>query len=173
MKKIIHKNPWFSLEKHFTNRENNHDVYFFLNKKPTVFIIAETKDKKIILIREYRFPINKTIWQLPAGMVDTNNSLVSAKKELLEETQITATKWKKLGEFFVAPGHENTQIIVYLAKNLEKQKTRSDIKELNIKNIKFFSKQEILTMIGQNRIKCGITLASLNLYFTADKSISI
>ncbi|MDP3948198.1 MAG: NUDIX hydrolase [bacterium] len=173
MKKIIHKNPWFSLEKHFTDKKSGSHVYFFLNKKPTVFIVAETKDKKIILIQEYRFPINKTIWQLPAGMVDTNNPLASAKEELLEETQIIAAKWKKLGEFFVAPGHENTQIIVYVAKNLEKQEPKTVLGESNIKNINFFSQEEIKTMIGKNKIKCGITLASLNLYFSAKRNIPI
>lgn len=169
MKRIIHKNPWFSLEKHFTNRENNHDVYFFLNKKPTVFIIAETNDQKIILIKEYRLPIGKTIWQLPAGMVDTNNPLLSARKELLEEAKITAAKWKRLGDFFVAPGHENTQIIVYVAKDLKREKSKSALEESNIEKIKFFSKEEINSMIGANKIKCGITLASLNLYFSANR----
>lgn len=172
MKKIIHKNPWFSLLRYDIKRDKNNQVYFFLNKKPTAFIIAETEEQRIIFIEEYRVPINKTIWQLPAGMIDTNNSLKSAKKELLEETGIEAGKWKKLGEFFVAPGHENTKIIVYVAKKIEKY-NETAIKEINIKNVESFSKPEIISMIRENKILCGITLASLNLYFSKDKNSPI
>ena len=112
------------------------------------------------------------VWQLPAGMVDTKNSLKSAKKELLEEIGIRAEKWKRLGEFYVAPGHENTKIIVYVAKNIKKYK-EAKTEEINIKHIKFFSKPEIISMIKQNKLLCGITLASLNLYFQRQRDKNI
>lgn len=165
MKKIIHKNLWFSLIRYDVEKNKGNRVYFFLNKKPTAFIIAETEDQKIIFIEEYRFPINKTIWQLPAGMIDTKNSLESARKELFEETGFKAEKWKRLGEFFVAPGHENTKIIVYVAKKIKKYK-EMEIKEFNIKNIRSFSRSEIASMVKKNKIVCGITLASLHLYLS-------
>jgi ADP-ribose pyrophosphatase len=92
LKKVVHKNKWFSIEKHILGGGQE---YFFLDKKPTVFIITETEDKKIVLVKEYRYPIKQTIWQLPAGMVEDGNELSFAKKELLEETGLKARSWHK------------------------------------------------------------------------------
>lgn len=164
MKKIIHKNKWFSLEKHNFNNKGN---YYFLNKRPTVFIIAESNERKIICIKEFRYPIGKSIWQLPAGMVDDDNPLSSAKKELLEETGYKAGHWERLGYFFVAPGHENTKIITFIAKDLTKSNDNESVDlEKNIKEMSFFSKNEIINMIKRNEIECGISLAALNFYFS-------
>lgn len=157
-KKVIHENPWFTLEQHTLH--DNSD-YFLVNKQPSVFIIAENCQKKILLVHEYRYPIHKIIWQLPAGMVEHNKPLLSAKHELLEESGLRANKWKRLGSFYVAPGHENTKIIVFLAQELT---STSQKQEKNIKKIQIFSHQEIQKMISKNEVECGISLAALNLF---------
>lgn len=155
-KRIVHKNPWFSVEKH--NLKNN-GVYFILKKSPTVFIVTESEDKKIALIKEFRYPIGEYVLQLPAGMVDSGDTLSAAKRELYEETHIKAKKWVKIGEFYVAPGHEDTKIVAYLATDLRGQNnTRL---EDNIKSVEWFSINQINGLIEQGKIKCGITLAVL------------
>jgi len=159
-KEIIHKNPWFSLEKH---ELKNNDVYYFLSKKPAVFIIAKDINNKVALIEEFRYPVRKNILQLPAGMVEEGSSLTAAKRELYEETKIIAKSWKKLATFYVASGHEDTQIIVYQAKSLKVE--RNTTLEKDIKSIKWYSNTEIKNLIRQNKIECGITLASLVNYF--------
>ena len=163
MKQIIHKNKWFSIEKHILE---NGQEYFLLNKKPTVFIIAETEDKKLVLIKEYRYPIKHTIWQLPAGMVKGGNELKSAKRELFEETGLVAKDWSKIGYFFVAPGHENTKIVVFIARNLMITKNSYKTSEADVYEVKKFSKSKVEEMIRGNKILCSISLAALNLYFT-------
>jgi len=162
-KKVIHKNPWYSLEHHVLPNGNN---YYFLNKQPSVFIVAQNDKDEIILISEYRYPINKIIWQLPAGMIDKDPPLTAAKRELREETGLTAKKWKKLGYFYSSPGHDTTKIIVFLAKDLSMQ---AKDEEDDIKKIKAVSKQILKRMIQTNKIECGISLAALNLYFNISK----
>ena len=163
MKQVLHKNKWFSVEKHILA---NGQEYFLLNKRPTVFIVAETKDKKLVLIKEYRYPIRRVVWQLPAGMVEGKNELKSAKKELFEETGLAAKNWSKIGYFFVAPGHENTKIIVFLARNTSSSKDSFKTSEADISEVKKFSKSEVKEMIRSRKILCAISLAALNLYFT-------
>lgn len=167
VKKVIHKNPWFSVEKH---KISENDIYFLIRKKPAVFVIAKTKDNKIVFIREYRYPLDKRILQLPAGMVDSGTHLASAKRELFEETGIKAMKWNKIGEFYVAPGHETTKIIAYLAQNLTE--TRSLGLEKDILSVEKYSKQEIISLIHSGKIKCGISLAVLLLYFESENNLS-
>ena len=168
MKIIINKNPWFSLEKHDLPFGGE---YYFINKRPTVFVVAETVKKEIIMINEYRFPINKNIWQLPAGMMEHESPLVAAKRELFEETGFESKEWSKLGEFFVAPGHENTKIIVFLAKNLITTINSYKTLETDVHKIKRFSKSKIEEMIRGNKILCSISLAALNLYFISKNRI--
>ena len=166
MKQIIHQNPWFKIEKN--NLKNGN--YFVVRKTPAVFVIAQTLDKKIVFIKEYRFPINQTIWQLPAGGIDNHPPLVAAKRELLEETGLTGSNWQKLGQFFVAPGHEDTKIFVY-STIINQHQTNKKL-ENNIKEIRYFSPKKIKAMISNNLINCGITLASLNLFFQKLKATS-
>jgi len=163
MKQILHKNKWFAIEKHILR---NGQEYFLLSKKPTVFVIAETEDKELVLIKEYRYPIRRTIWQLPAGMVEGGDELESAKRELFEETGLTAKDWFRIGYFFVAPGHENTKIVVFVARNLIITKDSYRTLEVDVHKVKEFSKFKIKKMIRDNKILCSISLAALNLYFT-------
>ncbi|MDP3994525.1 MAG: NUDIX hydrolase [bacterium] len=163
MKQILHKNKWFAIEKHVLK---NGQEYFLLKKQPTVFIVAETKDKKLVLVKEYRYPIKHIIWQLPAGMVEGRDTLRSAKRELFEETGLRAKNWFKIGHFFVAPGHENTKIIVFVAKNLITTKDSYKTSEADILEIKAFSESKIEEMIRDNKILCSISLAALNLYYS-------
>lgn len=162
MKQIVHENKWFSIEKHILK---DGQEYFLLSKRPTVFIIAETKDNKLVFIKEYRFPIGCAVWQLPAGMVERKNELESAKRELFEETGLIAKDWYKIGHFFVAPGHENTKIVVFLAKNLIITKNSYKTLETEVLEVKTFSKVKIKEMVRGNEIMCSISLAALNLYF--------
>jgi len=164
MKQIVHKNKWFSVERYILG---NGQEYFLLNKKPTVFIIVETEDKKLVLVKEYRFPIRRTIWQLPAGMVEGRDELESAKRELFEETGLVAKNWFRVGYFFVAPGHENTKIVVFMAKNLIITKNSFKSSEANVLEVKAFSKPKIEEMVRGNKILCSISLAALSLYFTS------
>lgn len=159
-KQTIHTNPWFSLEKH--NFENG-GVYYFIHKRAGIFIIAENDEGKIAFIEETRYPVRKNILQLPAGMVGEENELTAAKRELLEETGIRAKSWEMVGQFFVAPGHENTKIIVFYAKDLTIVTVKEP--EKDIKSISWYSKNEINEMVSNGKIECGITLAALHLYF--------
>lgn len=166
--KIVYQNQWISLsEDKVILPGGKEGRYSFLKKYPGVFIIAQDKDNSIYLIKEYRYPIKKWIWQLPAGVVDPKRIITEAKRELLEETGLEAKKWTKIGSFFCAPGHETTYLYVILASDLK----TSDAKNANqeddesILEVKRFSQKEIIRMIQENKIECGLTLASLNIYF--------
>ena len=158
-KQTIHANPWFSLEKHDFEGGG---VYYFVHKKPSVFIIAENDEGKIVFIEESRYPTGTNILQLPAGMVDEGTELFAAKRELLEETGVKAKIWKRIGEFYVAPGHEDTKIVVFHAKELDITPIAKP--EKDIKYMHWYSNNEVEKLIKDKKIKCGITLASLQLF---------
>lgn len=158
---IVHQNPWFKIKKQvFSHSQKN---YFYLAKQPTVFIIPETKDNELILIKEYRYPVKKIILQLPAGIIEQNESaLKAAKRELWEETGCVTKHWKRLGWFYVAVGHENTKIVVYYAQECKQQK------KIPIYKHKTTTLRKLICL---GKIRCGITLAVLNLYYSGNKKL--
>ena len=118
--KIAYTNKWFKIEKHSVMQpDGKKGTYCFLSKTPGVVIIALDKNNSIFFTKEYRYPVNRTMLQLPAGSRAEKGFIKEGTKELFEETGIKAKNIKKIGSFFIAPGHENTFVYVLLATNLD------------------------------------------------------
>jgi len=165
--KTSYKNPWFKIEDHSVIKPNGKKgVYSFLKKLPGVVIIALDNDKSIFFTKEFRYPINKKMWQLPAGSMERKNIIKEAEKELFEETGLKAKKIKKIGKLFIAPGHENTFVYVLLATNLDKSKMGLNFKgeDEDISDITKIEIAKIKNMIKEGEINCGISVAALNIF---------
>lgn len=83
-------------------------------------VVAPVKDDgKIILVKQFRYPLQKTLIELPAGKLDKNEDpLVCAKRELEEETGYKAKEFKKLGEIYTSPGYSTEKLYIFSAKGL-------------------------------------------------------
>ena len=81
----------------FLDKKGNECVWEWLDKKNIALVLAVTKDKKIVLIKNYRVPIEKYCIEFPAGLLDKvdESPEEAARRELLEETGYT-------GENFIA-----------------------------------------------------------------------
>lgn len=76
-------------------------------------------ESHVLLERQFRWPARQYIWELPAGRIDEGeSSLAGAKRELLEETGITAKKWKRLFRFYASPGFLDETMDLFLATDL-------------------------------------------------------
>lgn len=82
-------------------------------------ILPLLSDGRIILIRNVRFAVNETLWELPAGMLDGDEApQVGARRELEEETGYTAGRLEKLGAFYSAPGSSDEMLHAFVARDL-------------------------------------------------------
>ncbi len=173
--KLVYCNPWIRIHEDTVFKpDGKKGIYAFLEKPAGNFIVALDKDNSIYFIKEYRYPLQKNILQLPAGVIDSADIVGQAKKELFEETGIVAKKWKKIGSFYVAPGHETTYINVFLATelNLTGLKTGNQENDEAIQEVIKISRSKLEQMILGSKIECGITLAALNLFFLKYKKIN-
>jgi len=75
--------------------------------------------QRILLVRQYRLPAGRYLWEMPAGRLDPGEKpLQAAKRELIEETGYRARRWTKLASFFVSPGFLSERMTIYLAEDL-------------------------------------------------------
>lgn len=111
-----------------------------------VGIVALTDDNKIVLVKQFRKPIEKVIWEIPAGKLEIGESPKEcAIRELKEETGYTAKDIKLIHKFFTSSGFSNQKIYIFLATNLIKG-------EPNFDDDEFIDKYEIDINEAQNMV---------------------
>ncbi len=77
-------------------------------------------DEELLLVKQYRDPVDAYLWELPAGRVDSGETAFDcARRELAEETGYSAKDWEYLGGFYSSPGFASEFIYVFLATDLE------------------------------------------------------
>ena len=86
-----------------------------------VGILALDEQDRVLMIRQYRHPVARQLWEIPAGLRDvTGEALVdTARRELLEETGHAAREWGVLVDSYASPGISNERIRIFLARGLE------------------------------------------------------
>jgi ADP-ribose pyrophosphatase len=114
----------------------------------------------VLLERQYRYAAGRRLWELPAGRVDPGeNHLAAAKRELIEETGYTASRWQKALFFYVSPGFLDESMTVYLASGLKKGVAQPEEDERIA--VRFFPLQQAVRMATSGKIIDAKTIASL------------
>ncbi len=86
-----------------------------------VCVVPLTGDGRVIVERQFRYPMDEVITEIPAGKLDSpdEDPLAAAQRELREETGVTAGKWTCLGRFYPAAAYSDERIWMYLAEDLQ------------------------------------------------------
>ena len=125
-----------------------------------VVIVALTNNNKILLVKQYRYPIQSVNLELPAGKLEIGEDPdFAAKRELEEETGYIANNWKSLGYINTTPGICTEKLYLYLAKNLEFVGEHPDEGEI-IKS-KEYSLEEVYSMIKTGEINDSKTICAV------------
>ena len=95
-----------------------------------VMVVAELDDGRIILERQYRYPVQNVMIEFPAGKLDPDeSSLVCAQRELLEETGYTAREWARAGVLHPVIAYSTEFIDVWFARGLQGGERKLDAGE--------------------------------------------
>jgi ADP-ribose pyrophosphatase len=120
-----------------------------------VILIVDEK-KRILLVRQYRLPAGKKLWELPAGKIDDGETpLQAAKRELAEETGFRARTWKKLASYWASPGFLAEKMHIYLATEL-KAGAATPMDDERIET-RWFSSKELDELITSGKLEDGKT----------------
>ena len=126
-----------------------------------VAIVPLTEDGKVVVERQFRYPLDCVITEIPAGKLDSKSEdrLSAAKRELEEETGLIASDWMELGDYYPAAAYTDEVITMYLARGL--QKGTRNLDEDEFLNIMEVSLDELVEEIMQGKIADGKTQVAL------------
>ena len=125
-----------------------------------VGIVAITDDNKVVLVKQFRKPIEKPIFEIPAGKLEKNESPKEcAERELKEETGYSAKNIKLIHKFFTSAGFSNEIMFVYLATGLTPGENNLDADEfLDVYEIDL---EEAYNMVLKNDVEDAKTSIGL------------
>jgi ADP-ribose pyrophosphatase len=85
-----------------------------------VAVVALDDEDRVVLVRQYRHPVGRHLWELPAGLRDEDGEppLATAQRELAEEALLAAGRWSLLTTTYSTPGFCDEAVLVYLAEDL-------------------------------------------------------
>ncbi|MEM9895028.1 MAG: NUDIX hydrolase [Bacteroidota bacterium] len=160
--KKIYSNPWIALtEHHVTNPGGGKSLYGKVHfKNYAIGIIALDEDQNTWLVGQHRFPLDAYSWEIPMGGGPLSESpIASAKRELREETGITAKHWMELGKIHLSNSVTDEVGIAFLAEGLEYGEPEfEETEDLAIKKIPF---QEAISMCDKNQITDSLSVAAI------------
>lgn len=92
-----------------------------------VVIVPLLDNGELVLERQYRYPLHRDFFELPAGKIDPGEDpLACAQRELLEETGYTAASWRYLATLHPCIGYSDEKLVYYLAQELVFQSASLD-----------------------------------------------
>lgn len=160
--KIIYKTPWIKVRKDKVIRpDGKPGTYSYVETNgPSVMIVPITVNNEIYLIRQFRYTTQNDSWEVPGGNSEGENLLVSAKRELKEETGLLAKNWEMIGNFHPENGVVSETGYVFIAKDLLETGIDKKIEE-GIFDMKKVSFEEVLSMVGNSEITDGNSIVAI------------
>ena len=160
--KQIYENNWIKLvENQVINPNGNKGIYGKVSfKNKAIGIIPIDEDGYSWLVGQYRYTIDEYSWEIPMGGGPLlTDPLVSARRELLEETGLIANKWNRILRIHTSNSVTDEEGFVYLAEDLLQSAPEfDDTEKISIKRIPFKRAYE---MVLENEITDSISIAGI------------
>ena len=132
----------------------------FIRHPGAVAVVPVTQDGKIVLVRQYRYPVGKTMLEVPAGKLDKGEHPdACALRELEEETGYVAHTIKKLSSIYTTPGFTDEVIHLYIANDLTLAQQCPD--EDEFLDVEEYTKEQIRIMINDGTINDAKSMLAL------------
>jgi 8-oxo-dGTP pyrophosphatase MutT (NUDIX family) len=128
-----------------------------------VAVLAMNDDNEIVMVYQYRHPIGRRLWELPAGLLDVDGEAphITAARELEEEAGLAAKQWRVLVDLDSTPGFSDESVRVYLATGLsDVGRPEAHDEEADL-TLRWFPMDEALRMIMSGEVVNTIAVAGI------------
>lgn len=126
-----------------------------------IAIVGVTEDKKIVMERQFRYPMDEVISEIPAGKLNSKaeDKLEAAKREFQEETGYTAKQWTQIGLYYPAAAYSDEVITLFMATELEKGERNLDDDEFL--DVQLVPIDDLVDQIMEGKIPDGKTQVAI------------
>lgn len=152
----------FSVRRDTLEREGVRITREVVEHNGGVVIACQPDPTRVLLISQYRYPIDEELIELPAGRVELGEDrFLAAKRELTEETGFFAHTWRELGHMYSAPGFCNELLSFYHATDLEFHgKKLDEDEETDVMDVTL---DEAWSFVRSGKIRDAKTVAALGM----------
>jgi ADP-ribose pyrophosphatase len=131
----------------------------------SVVVLPVFKDRRILMIQQYRYATRQYLWELVAGRIDEGESVKkAAARELKEETGYTAKRLTEFLDIFPTPGFLEERMHILLAEGLTAGEAEPEADEKIISRA--YSANELKHMMKQGKLRDGKSIAGILYYLT-------
>jgi 8-oxo-dGTP pyrophosphatase MutT (NUDIX family) len=161
-RRVAYQNPWLTVWHDEVVQPDGqpglYGVVHFANLAAGVLVLDD--DDRVLLVGQHRYALDAYSWEVPEGGVPTGETaLEGARRELLEETGVTATDWQELGRLHLSNSVSDELAILFLATGLEHGTATPDGTEaLAIRWLPF---ADALAMTLDGRITDAMTVVAI------------
>jgi ADP-ribose pyrophosphatase len=158
----VFKNQWVEvINDEIAFADGSPGVYSYMKRHDGAEAVVLTTDNKIILLKQFRYPMHKYDWSIPGGKIDEGESPeAAAKREVEEEVGVTIDRLEKIGVWDAQSSANTERIHIFVGWSKDKPQSLGMNNE-SVKEIRAVSAEEALKMIDQNEITDPITSAAL------------
>lgn len=162
---VVYENRWISVREDEVTGPAGDGIYGVVTMRhPAVFVVAVDAEDRVCLVTLDRYATGGASIEVPAGGTDGEEPLIAARRELLEETGITAATWTPIGRMNALNGIANAPEHVFLATGLSQEVSTFTAEEQaaeGIASVVWAPFTEVVAMIGDGRITDGETVAAV------------
>jgi 8-oxo-dGTP pyrophosphatase MutT (NUDIX family) len=143
--------------------------YYSVKRSDAVFIVPLTKDKKVLLVNQFKNGVKDLVWELPAGFIEAKEEPVeAARRELLEETGYKEEEIISLGSFVPNLGISSNKNYLFIAKNIKKVAEQKLDQNEDIE-FEFFDFEKLIKDVRERKTFLLDTQSQLGLLLTAEE----
>lgn len=156
--KELLRNKLFTIVDEVATDPSGFEIHRSIVRHPgSAVIMAVDERERILLVKQFRLPAKRELWELPAGRIDPGETpLRAAKRELREETGYSAKKWIKMVTFWASPGYVDEKMNLFLASDLTPGQSHP-MEDERI-NLRWFQKKEMQELVRSGKILDAKTL---------------
>lgn len=158
----VYDNPWITVVEHdVTNPSGNPGIYGKVNfKNVACGIIPLDNEGNTWIVGQYRYTLEEYSWEIPmGGVARSTNLLAGAKRELKEETGLSASRWEQILTVHISNSITDEAGSVFVAEELEPGETAFDETEkIDIRCVSF---AELLRMAMHGEITDLLSIAGI------------
>jgi ADP-ribose pyrophosphatase len=161
----VFKGKVFSIDRDRVKLPNDRTVTVdVVRHAKSVVLVPVPEPGKIILIRQYRYPVNAFLWELPAGSVDEGETPdQAARRECHEEIGLVPATVVRLSALYPTPGYCDEEMIFFRVSSLEKTDEEAQVDEDEDIEARTFDLRDARDMIRRGEITDMKTLVGLTL----------